>query len=69
MARNVKTQGSLRFRDSQTESRTERADRKTDTILSVTAQQSRDLPPFQRVKLGTDCFLAVEVIPLRSCLN
>jgi len=69
MARNTKLQAALRFRDSKSEPRTEQADRKTDTILKVAPQSHRELAPFQRAKLGSDCFLAAEVMPLRSLVN
>jgi hypothetical protein len=68
MARNTKNNGSLRNRDSQTESKPERADRETDTI-TIPPQSNQDMGPFQRVKLGTKLFLALELIHTGSVLN
>ena len=69
MAKRIQLTGLLRFRESKPEPKTERADRKTDTVPKPQNQTPRELPPFQRVRLGSDCYLAAEVIPIRGAVN
>jgi hypothetical protein len=69
MAKTVKNQALLRTRDSDSEPRTERADRKSDTLTRVPTRSNNELSPFQRVKRGAECFLAAEVLPIRGIVN
>jgi len=69
MARVKKQPGSLRFRESKSDPRTERPEPKTDTAPRASSRSQSEMSPFQRVKRGTECFLALELIPLKSTVN
>lgn len=68
MARLIKLEGLLHFRDSKSETQTEQQDNDRDLLESP--EQRREFPPFQRVKQGAgDFFLASGVIPEPQYVN
>jgi hypothetical protein len=69
MARDKKLPGSLRKRESKSDPQTERTEIKTDTVPRAQSREKSEMPPFQRVRLGTDCFLALGIVPLMTNVN
>jgi len=68
MARLIKLEGLLHFRDSKSETQVEQQNEDRD--LNESPEQTREFPPFQRVKKGAgDFFLASEVIPEPQYVN
>jgi hypothetical protein len=68
MARLIKLQGLLHFRDSKSETQAEQQNQDRD--LEEAREPEREFPPFQRVKQGAgDFFLATGVIPEPQYVN
>jgi len=73
MAKKPKIEKQLRFRDSETDPRTEKATEHESEVRvnkSVVFAGTPELSPFERVKIGTgQLFLAANAIPVKNRLN
>lgn len=70
MARLLKLNGSLRFRDSETDPEVENSDEVKKPMESIGKRDTEGLSPFQRAKMRTcDCFLSSEIMPTAKGAN
>jgi len=70
MARLIKLEGLLHFRDSKSETQAEQKESDRDLTRDVSPEQEREVSPFKRVKQASgDFFLAAGVIPEPQHIN
>ena len=70
MARLIRLEGLLHFRDSKSETQAEQKENDRDLTEMVDPEPRQEFPPFQRVRQGAgDFFLAAGVIPEPQYVN
>lgn len=70
MARAIRTNAPLVFRDNEFDLRTEQFNDEAGDSTEDMEFNIEEIAPFQRVKLGSrECFLSVEAYPIRTDVN